>query len=232
MDTKLIYKKLLAIMTEVGSVGKDRQNAQQGYKFRGIDDVMNELHEKFSQHGVFILTNIMDQRREERPTKSGGINIYSINTYRFTFMAEDGSFVESTQIGEGMDNGDKASNKAASVALKYALLFMFLIPTEDAKDPENDGHDLKGHPQSTAKQPAATPVSGQQQTKEFDKGAKKKEEIKPALLKPELPLWKTVVKWIKDNEQQQENWHKLKAHYIITENDEKKLFEELEWLPF
>lgn len=217
METKLIYKKLLAIMTEVGSVGKDRQNAQQGYKFRGIDDVMNELHEKFSQHGVFILTNIMDQRREERPTKSGGINIYSINTYRFTFMAEDGSFVESTQIGEGMDNGDKASNKAASVALKYALLFMFLIPTEDAKDPENDNHDLKAEKKPT---PPVQPVP--------PKTPAPKSSVPVALI-PTLPIWKKVIDGLQTKGKKKSEWAEIKKSYIISEAHESQLFTEMKW---
>ncbi len=37
-----------------------------------------------------------------------------------------------------MDSGDKASNKAMSVAHKYAFLQVFCIPTKDDKDPEVD----------------------------------------------------------------------------------------------
>jgi hypothetical protein len=35
-----------------------------------------------------------------------------------------------------MDSGDKASNKALSIGLKYAMLQVFCIPTEDEKDPD------------------------------------------------------------------------------------------------
>jgi hypothetical protein len=218
METKLIYKKLLAIMTEVGSVGKDRKNQSQGYNFRGIDDVMNELHEKFSQHGVFILTDIVDQRREERATKSGGISIYSVNTYRFTFMAEDGSSVQSTQIGEGMDSGDKASNKAASVALKYALLFMFLIPTQDAKDPEIDSHELKAEKKPTQQlnsQPSPKPEP-------------KKASVPVALI-PTLPIWKKVIDGLQTKGKKKSEWPEIKKSYIISEAHENQLFSEMKW---
>ena len=57
---------------------------------------------------------------------------------RFTFNALDGSKQVCEIIGEGMDSGDKASNKALSVALKYALLQIFLIPTQELIDPEVD----------------------------------------------------------------------------------------------
>jgi hypothetical protein len=62
---------------------------------------------------------------------------------KYTFYAKDGSSISAVVIGEGMDSGDKASNKAMAVALKYALLQVFCIPTEDTKDPDADSHDLK-----------------------------------------------------------------------------------------
>ena len=40
--------------------------------------------------------------------------------------------------GEGMDSGDKSSNKAMSVAFKYACFQVFCIPTEEMKDPDAD----------------------------------------------------------------------------------------------
>lgn len=217
MEKQLIHSRLLAIMKEVGTIGKDRKNESQNYKFRGIDDVMNELHERFSTHGVFILTDIIDQRHEERPTKSGGLNIYRINTYKFTFMAEDGSHVVSTQIGEGMDNGDKASNKAASVALKYALMFMFLIPTNDQKDPENDSHDLKAEkPTTKASQPA-------------QQAAKPKAPVKSLIPGATDGSWNKVIDRMKGIGKMATDWPKIKENYLITPEHEKQLFSEMGW---
>ena len=44
-------------------------------------------------------------------------------------------------IGEGMDSGDKASNKALAVAFKYACFQVFCIPTEEMKDPDAECHE-------------------------------------------------------------------------------------------
>jgi hypothetical protein len=44
-------------------------------------------------------------------------------------------------IGEAMDSGDKSSNKAMSVAHKYAFLQVFAIPTEEQKDPDGETHE-------------------------------------------------------------------------------------------
>jgi hypothetical protein len=133
-----IFGALTAIMGDIGPIAKDKRNQQQGYNFRGIDDVYNELHASMSKHKVFTTTEVLEQTREERKNRSGGALIYSILKILFTFWADDGSSVKSIVIGEGMDSGDKASNKAMAVAHKYALLQVFCVPTADAKDPEND----------------------------------------------------------------------------------------------
>lgn len=124
------------ILKETKAITKSEKNLQQGFKFRGIDNVMNELHEIFSKHDVFILQEVKDFTTENRPTKSGGTNTFTRATITFRYMTTDGSFVETTNVGEAMDSGDKGMNKAMSIALKYSLLQMFLIPTEEQKDPD------------------------------------------------------------------------------------------------
>ena len=125
-------------MTDVGAVGKDGYNAIQKFKFRGIDDVMNALYPALTKHHVFIVPEVLDQSREERQTQKGGLLIYSICKIKFTFFADDGSSISAITIGEGMDSGDKATNKAMSIAFKYACFQVFCIPTEEMKDPDAD----------------------------------------------------------------------------------------------
>lgn len=137
-ETGKIYEAIPLIMSEIKAISKDRSNTQQGYKFRGIDDVLNELHPLLAKHKVFIVPTVISETREERKSSQGKALIYSILNIAFRFYASDGSFIEAKTIGEGMDSGDKASNKAMSVAVKYACIFVFAIETEDPKDPEND----------------------------------------------------------------------------------------------
>lgn len=154
---KKIYGQLMKIMRDVDAIGKTRANAQQGFKFRGIDEMYNELHSKFAEHGVFTTTEVIDQRREDRQTKSGG-NLTSVMlTIRFTFHADDASSVSSVLLGEAMDSGDKASNKAISIAHKYALLTMFMIPTEEPKDPDAESHDVAPRSPKQDVKPTAHP---------------------------------------------------------------------------
>ena len=140
----LIYAKMAAILADTSAIAKNKRNAAQGFNFRGIDDVMNELHNSFAKHGVFLTTQVVEITKKERQTKSGGIMLHQFQKLCFTFWAEDGSCVTSCVYGEAMDTGDKAGNKCMSIALKYALLQAFLIPTEDMIDPDSESPQLPG----------------------------------------------------------------------------------------
>jgi hypothetical protein len=136
-----IYQAMAEVMRDVEAIGKDKQNRQQGFKFRGIDDVYNAVHPIFAKHGVFTVPTVLSERTEERQTRSGGNLIYRILTMKYTFFASDGSSVEAVVIGEGMDSGDKGANKGMAVAHKYALLQTLCIPTEDMIDPDSEVHE-------------------------------------------------------------------------------------------
>lgn len=171
MEKKEIFTKIALVMNDLTSVSKARKNTQQNYSFRGIDDVYNAIHEPLAKHGVFTVPQILEEKTEERTTKGGSQLIYRVLKIKFTFYAQDGSNVECIVMGEAMDSGDKACNKAMASAHKYALLQVFAIPTEDEKDTEYDSRQAdkpadKPQRQSTIDTPAATDIySGTAQQK-------------------------------------------------------------------
>ena len=144
-----IYETISAVMSEIGAIGKTSKNAQQGFMFRGIDAVMNAINPALVKYKLFIVPEVLEQTREERTTSKGGLLIYSICKIKYTFYAEDGSSVNCTVIGEGMDSGDKATNKAMSIAFKYACFQVFCIPTEEMVDPDSECHEVAGKKQET-----------------------------------------------------------------------------------
>lgn len=135
-EKKNIFETINAVMEEVGAVGKNSRNEQQKYMYRGIDDVMNALNPAFIKHKLLMVPEVVSQKREERQTANGKNIIYSVLSVKYTFYAEDGSSIYTIVPGEGMDSGDKASNKAMSSAFKYACFQTFCIPTEEMKDPD------------------------------------------------------------------------------------------------
>lgn len=132
----LIYKAIANVMKETKAIAKAQKNEQQGFMFRGIDAIMNELHDLFANNGVFILPEVLEFTVTEKMTRSGSISYYTRTKVRYHFTAEDASEVCTVNVGEAMDSGDKGMNKAMSGALKYALMQMLLIPTKENKDPD------------------------------------------------------------------------------------------------
>lgn len=138
-----IYQAISKCMEEIGAVGKNDLNKSQGFKYRGIDAVMNAINPALVNNHIFIVPEVLEQTREERKSIKGGTLIYSICKVKYTFYAEDGSNITAVTIGEGMDSGDKATNKAMAIAFKYACFQVFCIPTEEMRDPDSESHAVE-----------------------------------------------------------------------------------------
>ena len=145
----MIHESMVKVMRDVGGITKSKRNTSQGFNFRGIDDVYNYLHGLLAKHGIFTTSDILSERHEERITKKGALLLYRIYNIRYTFYAEDGTSVSSGVIGEGMDTGDKASNKAMAIADKYCLIQAFKIPTENMIDPDSVSETVAPMPLAT-----------------------------------------------------------------------------------
>lgn len=140
-DYPMIYRSIAGVIADVGAVGKDKVNKQQGFKFRSVDDVYNALHPALAKNKVVIVPNILNREVKELQTAKGTLMHHVICTIKFTFYAEDGSSIESTLVGEALDTGDKATNKAMAIAYKYACFQVFCIPTSDMADPDAEAID-------------------------------------------------------------------------------------------
>lgn len=143
----LIYKKMSEVMRDIGSVGKDQKNQAQGFKFRGIDQFVNSLYPALTRHGVFMAPRCVNEQHELKEVTRGsgkaGIDKHVTILMEYDFFAEDGSKVTVGPIpAEGLDSGDKATNKALSAALKYALIQTFSVPTEDMAEADLESPEI------------------------------------------------------------------------------------------
>jgi hypothetical protein len=139
MSEQGIYKAIVSVASDIAKtgIGKNRNNAQQGYKFRGIDDVYNEMAPLLAKHNICILPRVLGRTSTERTTAKGGLLFSVIVEMEFDFVCSlDGSKHTVKTFGEAMDSGDKATNKAMSAAYKYAAFQAFCIPTEGDNDAE------------------------------------------------------------------------------------------------
>jgi hypothetical protein len=138
-----VYALIAAVSADVAKTGieKNRKNEQQGYKFRGVDDVYNVLAPVLARHGLVILPRMLSRECVERQTQRGNALFYITVEAEFDFVsAHDGSRHTARTYGEAMDSGDKGTNKAMSAAYKYVTFQTFCIPTEG--DNDADAHTV------------------------------------------------------------------------------------------
>lgn len=157
-----VYKAINAVQSELAQTGitKDRRNQQQGYSFRGIDDVFNALSPLLAKHGLCILPRVVSRECIERQTMKGGTLFYVTVAVEFDFVcAEDGSTHMVKTYGEAMDSADKATNKAMSAAYKYAAFQAFAIPTEGDNDADSHTPEVKPAPKAKSEAPAKPSAS-------------------------------------------------------------------------
>lgn len=140
-----VYRAINKVQAELSKIGitKSNRNQQQGYSFRGIDDVFNVLSPLLAEHGLCILPRVLSRQCDERINAKGTTLLYVTVEVEFDFVcAEDGSKHTVKTFGEAMDSGDKATNKAMSAAYKYAALQAFAIPTEGDNDADAHTHQV------------------------------------------------------------------------------------------
>ena len=155
-----VYRAISRVTAELAKDGiaKNRKNTQQGFNFRGIDDIYNALAPHLAANQLSILPRILSREVTERATKAGSTLFYVVCEVEFDFVcAEDGSRHVVKVYGEAMDSADKGSNKAMSAAFKYACLQAFCIPTEGQdNDADATTHEVApaGEQQPSAAKPA------------------------------------------------------------------------------
>ena len=92
-ELKNIYEAIAYVMKQVEAIGKDSQNKQQGFKFRGIDAVYNSMHDLMSKAEIVMLPEVIERHRDERQSKSGSLLFYTILRVKYNFIHSSGSSV-------------------------------------------------------------------------------------------------------------------------------------------
>ncbi|MFG3037809.1 ERF family protein [Streptomyces sp. NPDC048330] len=135
-DLPRVFAVIHGVMRDVMPVSKDKQNQQQNYNFRGVDDAMSAMAGPMRNHGCFIAPEVVEHK--QRPRGEKGTHTVLRMLYRIYGPAGDCLAV--TIPGEAMDTADKSTNKAMSAALKYMLFQVFMIPV-DARSIDDGDRD-------------------------------------------------------------------------------------------
>jgi hypothetical protein len=133
-------QQVMSAFAENG-IAKNRKNESQGFKFRGIDDVMNRMAQHLVEANLVIVPQVTNRDVQERVNSRGNPLFYVTVQVNFQiFSTVDGSSLICSVPGEAMDSGDKATNKALSIAYKYMAFQLFAIPIDE--DPDATTHQL------------------------------------------------------------------------------------------
>lgn len=151
-----IFEALTAVMGEVGAVRKGEVNTQQGFRFRGIDAVVNAVAPSLRKHGVIVTPNLIEHQMLDFETGKGSKMYRALVRVEYVFHGPDGDHLSAVVMGEASDSLDKATSKAMSVAFRTALLQTLALPTDDP-DPDsfNPPAMQKGEPTTRTKLTAA-----------------------------------------------------------------------------
>lgn len=138
---KSLGEHLSEIMAIVGYVQKDAVNKFHNYRYASADAVLTKVREELSQRKIHIErepdSSYIVWQNEDRIGEDGthvvkgGTNVIFQWSGYFVLGEERIAFCG---LGQGSDKTDKASMKAETAALKYALAGSFLISWGD--DPE------------------------------------------------------------------------------------------------
>ena len=143
MEKKEITKAILAVMRSVKGIDKTLTVGTGSSSYKGVSDkdVKNIIGEAMEKNGLCILpvgvnakTQVdrwVENTQYGEKTKQNVLT--EVNT-RYLLMHESGESIELEGYGHGVDSQDKSAGKATTYALKYTLLYTFLVPTGTIDD--------------------------------------------------------------------------------------------------
>jgi hypothetical protein len=140
-----IHVAIARVAADIGAIAK-AQKVTAGpakYNFRGVDDVLNAIHEPLVTHSVSIVPTgfeVLDQT--VGTTKSGGAQQHLMGLVRYRIIGPAGDYVDAAVVAEAQDTSDKAASKMMSMAFKYLAFQTFSIPIEGAlEESDRESHD-------------------------------------------------------------------------------------------
>ena len=164
---KEIYMAMNLVMKDLEAIKKENRVAAgsggPNYAFRGIDQFLNAVHPLIAKYRIIIEPEALERHQEFVKVEGKyGVRIdkHVAVKISFKFRAVDGSYTETVMWGEGVDGGDKATAKANSAALKYALIQTFFVPTEDIEDSEKSPTPQEKEDNDPRPAPTAEQVKG------------------------------------------------------------------------
>lgn len=140
-DTPRINAELVALRHAIGGLKAEKKNGVM-FAVKSAKDLMIKLRDAVDQLGMNVYPVATScQNIELAPGKDGKTGTACVVHQTVRVVASDGSFVDFTGIGHGLDRDDKAAGKASTYAWKDALTKGLCLPDADMVDTDDEsGH--------------------------------------------------------------------------------------------
>lgn len=153
MENKVnLFKAVISVMKAVKNIDKNLNVGAGSSSYKGVadKDVKYIIGKAMEENGLAMLpievTPNLSIERWEETTPYGVKNkqqVFTEVTTKYLLIHESGESIEIAGYGHGVDTQDKAAGKATTYALKYAMLYAFMVPTgtiDDADNTHSDNH--------------------------------------------------------------------------------------------
>jgi len=177
-----LVNAVISVMREVKGIDKTMTIGTGTNSYKGIADqeVKKIVGEAMAKNGLAIFPidideNVQIDRWEQAYQGNTSMKQQVFTRVKVTYLLThtSGEFIEVAGNGHGIDTQDKGAGKASTYALKYALLYIFMIPTGKIDDTDKEHSDDKVVPVTQSQPKITQPVSRNQPTE-----PKKKEPVK------------------------------------------------------
>jgi hypothetical protein len=153
-----LTKAVLKVMQEVKGIDKTLSVGTGISAYKGVadKDVKKIIGESMQKNGLVLFPIDIDAKckidrwdeTNQYGTKSKQSVFTEVNT-KYLLAHESGESITLSGYGQGVDTQDKSAGKATTYALKYLMLYTFLVPTGSIDDADNDHSDNKEVPKIT-----------------------------------------------------------------------------------
>ena len=158
---KELTKAVISVMAGVKGIEKNLTVGSGSNTYKGVadQDVKKIIGELMELNGLVILpigidesTNLESWDETNQYGTKRKQSIFTKVTATYLLCHTSGEFVEIKGYGHGVDSQDKSAGKATTYALKYTLLYTFLVPTGKIDDADNTHSEEIPSPKKVAKE--------------------------------------------------------------------------------
>jgi hypothetical protein len=213
-----ITKAIIKVMQAVKGIDKSMTVGSGNNKYKGVSDkdVKLKIGAEMEKVGLAIIPiSVKPEIKVDRweHTDSYGTkmkqSVFTAVTTEYLLTHISGEFIVCAGYGQGIDSQDKGAGKATTYALKYTLLYTFMVATgyiDDSDTTHSDDIDTSQKPNTT------------------------KAKERPLLSKGTNKEWMDVVATLEAGGYEDKNheWHEMKIkdieiYYRITQTTREQL---------